>query len=75
MKHRIFDAPVAVGDASYSIYLFHPIVVYGFGLPGLGRRLLAIAVGWAVHLVIERRIMAFRRHGFAPQSRPLVKPA
>ena len=59
--HRRFDLPVAMGDASYSIYLFHPIIAYGFDLPGAVRVLLAIGMGWAVHVVVERRLLTARK--------------
>lgn len=62
---RVFDLPVAVGDASYSIYLFHPLVAFGLALPWIVRLLLAIGVGWAMHLLVERRVMRMRRHSKA----------
>jgi len=56
-----FDLPVGLGDASYSIYLFHPIIAYGFDLPGTLRVLLAILAGYAIHLLVERRILTARK--------------
>lgn len=58
---RLFDVPVAIGDASYSIYLFHPLVAFGLALPWMVRLFLAIAVGWAMHVLVERRLMKIRR--------------
>lgn len=55
-----FDVPVLLGDASYSIYLFHPLVVLlvaGF-LPAIAA---ALCVGVLVHLTIERRLTRLRR--------------
>lgn len=60
-EHRRFDVPVKLGDASYSIYLFHPIIAFGVSLPGPVRILLAVAVGWAMHLLVERRLPAARK--------------
>jgi exopolysaccharide production protein ExoZ len=76
--HRRFDLPVALGDASYSIYLFHPIIAYGFDLPGALRVLLAIGIGWAAHVVVERRLLAARKQWPALVTRlssrkPIVK--
>lgn len=61
-ERRLFDAPVAIGDASYSIYLFHPLVAYGFAFAWFARLLLAVAAGWAMHVSVERRIMRARKH-------------
>jgi exopolysaccharide production protein ExoZ len=60
-EHRLFNLPVAIGDASYSVYLFHPLVAYGLAFVWPVRLLLAVAAGWAMHLLVERRIMAARR--------------
>lgn len=52
------DVPVLLGDASYSIYLFHPLVVnYGF-IAGIA---LSLAFGTAVHLAVERPLLTFRK--------------
>jgi exopolysaccharide production protein ExoZ len=74
-KHRVFDVPVALGDASYSIYLFHPLVAYGLDLVWPARILLAAGVGWAMHLLVERRLLNLRKRGFAmrPAFTGLVK--
>ena len=58
--HRLFNVPVAIGDASYSIYLFHPLVAYGLGLVRPARIALAAGIGWAMHVLVERRILAGR---------------
>src|SRR5262249_12891425 len=55
---RQFDFPVAVGDASYSIYLFHPIIAYGLSFGWPVRLTLAVGAGWAMHVLVERRILA-----------------
>jgi exopolysaccharide production protein ExoZ len=59
---RLFDVPVKAGDASYSIYLFHPAVAFGLTCPWALRLPLAIGVGWAMHFLVERRIMAAQWH-------------
>ena len=58
---KAFDLPVALGDASYAIYLFHPLVAYGLAFAWPVRIALAIGAGWAMHLLVERRILAARR--------------
>jgi exopolysaccharide production protein ExoZ len=72
---RLFHTPVKIGDASYSIYLFHPIISYGFDLFWPLRVLLAIGAGLAMYVVVERRIMAARKrkplHEGAPAGPPL----
>jgi exopolysaccharide production protein ExoZ len=60
-KHRSLDLPVAIGDASYSVYLFHPVVAYGLTFVWPVRLVIGVATGWAVHLLIERRILASRK--------------
>lgn len=60
-ESRLFDIPVAVGDASYSIYLFHPLIAYGLSFVWPLRLMLAVGAGWAMHLLVERRILAARR--------------
>jgi exopolysaccharide production protein ExoZ len=59
---RLFNAPVKVGDASYSIYLFHPIVSYGLDLSWPIRLMLALGVGLAMYFLVERRLMALRKN-------------
>jgi exopolysaccharide production protein ExoZ len=74
--HRIFDVPVKIGDASYSIYLFHPLVAYGLSFVWPVRLLLAVGAGWAMHLLVERRILAARlnRPATRLRFRSQVKP-
>lgn len=60
-SHRIFGTPVAIGDASYSIYLFHPLVAYGLGFSWSVRLAVAVGVGWAMHRLVERRLIAARK--------------
>jgi peptidoglycan/LPS O-acetylase OafA/YrhL len=60
-KRRLFDVPVAIGDASYSIYLFHPLIAYGLDFAWPVRLALAVGAGLTMHLLVERRIMAARR--------------
>jgi len=69
--------PVSIGDASYSIYLFHPLVAYGLSYSWPVRLLLAAGAGWAMHLLVERRILRARKLWPANRSAPasLVKHA
>lgn len=62
-EHRMFDAPVTLGDASYSIYLFHPLIAYGFDFFWPLRTALAIGVGVAMYWLVERKLMAWRKCG------------
>ena len=74
-RHRAFDVPVAIGDASYSVYLFHPIVAFGLSFAWPVRLVLAIGAGWAMHMLVERRFMR-ARHRWPRLGRSLeVKPA
>jgi exopolysaccharide production protein ExoZ len=54
----IFRIPVWLGDASYSIYLFHPLIAFGFNTPWPIRVAIAIVFGCIMHCLVERRIMA-----------------
>jgi exopolysaccharide production protein ExoZ len=75
-QHRLFNAAVIVGDASYSIYLFHPLISYGFDLYWPVRLILALATGVAMYLLVERRLMALRKRAiFSFALQPIVKPA
>jgi exopolysaccharide production protein ExoZ len=77
-EHRLFDLPVKIGDASYSIYLFHPLIAYGFDLSWPARLALAVGLGWTMHLLVERRLMALRRLPWPARmkvARPVVKDA
>jgi exopolysaccharide production protein ExoZ len=75
-ERRLFDLPVKIGDASYSIYLFHPLVAYGLSFVWPVRLLLAVGTGWAMHLLVERRILAARlnRPATRLRFRSQVKP-
>ena len=75
-KHRAFNVAVIVGDASYSIYLFHPLVTRAGNWVVL--TIVSLMIGIAAWWLIERRILAIRadlrrlRQGRAP---PESKPA
>jgi exopolysaccharide production protein ExoZ len=64
-----FDALVLAGDASYSIYLVHPLVAYGLVAPWPVKLAAAILVGIALHLTVERRLMTLTRRGRRPMKR------
>ena len=70
-KRRLFNVPVALGDASYSIYLFHPLIAYGLGAPWPVRVTAAIALGCVMHWLVERKIMFTKKWlepgGFGPR--------
>ena len=68
-EHRAFDVPVTIGDASYSIYLFHPLAAYGLSFGWPVRLALAIGTGIAVHLLVERRLIAIRKLPKPPRWR------
>ena len=69
-EHRLFDIPVAVGDASYSIYLFHPLISYGLDVFWPVRLILALGTSIAMYVVVERKIMAVRKRiGSGPQRK------
>jgi len=74
-ERRSFDVPVAIGDASYSIYLFHPLVAFGLSFAWPVRLLGAIGAGWAMHVLVERRITAARKNLSPPWVTPIVKQA
>ena len=57
-EHPLFDAPVVLGDASYSIYLFHPLISYGFDIFWPLRLALALGVGLGIYVLAEKRIIA-----------------
>lgn len=66
---RHFDRPafapaVMLGNASYSIYLFHSLIIYGVTIAWPLRFVLAIATGVVLHFVIERPLQR-RRKAFA----------
>jgi exopolysaccharide production protein ExoZ len=55
---RAFDVPVLIGSASYSIYLFHQLVLLKFH--GVAGFTLSAVAGIAAFLSIERYIMRAR---------------
>lgn len=61
VERPAFNGAVLLGDASYSLYLFHPLIAYTTKLPWVVGCALALALAVAVHLLIERRIMVWRR--------------
>jgi len=61
-KHHKFDLPVAIGDASYSIYLFHPLAAFGLAFAWPIRMAIALTIGWAMHVLLERRILGLKKH-------------
>lgn len=63
-----FDGLVLAGDASYSIYLFHPLVAYGLDAVWPVKLAAAILVGIALHVTIERRLMAIATRTRRPVS-------
>lgn len=67
-KARAWNIPVLIGDASYSIYLFHlPVTKSGVG-PWYVTATLAVAFGVAIYWLLERRILSLRL------TRPLREP-
>ena len=60
-EHRRFDLPVAIGDASYSIYLFHPLAAFGLAFAWPIRLATSLGTGWAMHVLVERRILGARK--------------
>lgn len=59
-SRRAFDVPVWLGNASYSLYLFHPLAAYGVSASWPLRIAAAVALGPTMHVLVERRIMAAR---------------
>ena len=55
---KAFDVPVKLGDASYSIYLFHPCVMNLGIAPAI---VLSLVLGLLVHRLIERPLNELRR--------------
>jgi exopolysaccharide production protein ExoZ len=74
-EKRLFDVPVAIGDASYSTYLFHPLVAFGLDFAWPVRLAAAIATGWAMHVLVERRLLAARNSLPAIWTRLRSQPA
>jgi exopolysaccharide production protein ExoZ len=59
LAHRHFDLAVLVGNSSFSIYLFHRLIVRG-QMPWPIEIVTGIGLGVAVYLLVERRIMRLR---------------
>lgn len=54
----VFELPVMVGSASYSIYLFHQLILVKFqGTLGF---ILSVATGIAIFLLLEQHVMRLR---------------
>jgi exopolysaccharide production protein ExoZ len=70
--HKAFDVPVLLGDASYSIYLFHPFVVnIGVGAAIAG----SLILGLVAHRVVERPLNELRRKWRSGDRSLAMKPA
>lgn len=55
---KAFDIPVFLGNASYSIYLFHPLVAFsGEWVSGM---LISIGLGSAIYWLIERKVLTIK---------------
>lgn len=79
---RAFDLPVFLGDASYSIYLFHLTALRLLQAHWLVEIVLAVGAGVVAHLLIERRLLRLKlafdlkargvladgEHGFAARA-------
>jgi exopolysaccharide production protein ExoZ len=70
LSSRIFDLPVLIGNASYSIYLFHSLVFKQFA--GLAGFVLSAAAGVALYVLVEQPIIRARPKwtGGARSGRP-----
>jgi exopolysaccharide production protein ExoZ len=67
-----FALPLFLGDASYSIYLFHRIVAQlDNWMVGI---LLSLALGCAVYWFVERPIVAAGRHRLTRRRPPVLAP-
>ena len=58
LSGRAFDLPVLIGNASYSIYLFHQLVFKPFH--GIAGFVLSAAAGIALYFLVERPIIRAR---------------
>jgi exopolysaccharide production protein ExoZ len=63
-RHRAFDSAVLIGNASFSIYLFHELVV-SHALWWPAAVTVSVAFGLAAYWFVERRIMRLK-----PRLRP-----
>lgn len=68
---KAFGVPVQVGDASYSIYLFHPFVMNLGIAPAI---ILSLGLGLLVHRLIERPLNELRRTWRSGARMPAIKP-
>ena len=59
--HRIWNVPILLGDASYSIYLFHLVIINALTFYWVWEIFISIAGGLAIFWVVERRIPEFRK--------------
>jgi exopolysaccharide production protein ExoZ len=68
-----FDLPVLIGGASYSIYLFHQLVLIEFH--GTAGFILSAIAGIAAYLSLERLIMRARPRWVSRRTFSLERPA
>lgn len=68
-KERQYRVPVALGDASYSIYLFHVMLMRPLiGQPAVLSVMTAMIGGYIIHRLIERTLLSPKR--FLPVRPP-----
>lgn len=72
LSGRVFDLPVLVGNASYSIYLFHQLVFKQ--VDGVAGFVLSAAAGIAIYLMVERPITRARPQWSRPRSAERITP-
>ena len=72
-RTRLADFPVLLGNASYSIYLFHLMVIVPLHQPPLVEFVGGILAGLAAYWFIERRLLALR-HRSRPKRREAESP-
>lgn len=71
-ERKAFDVPVMIGDASYSIYLFHPFVVN----IGVGAAIAcSLILGLVAHRVVERPLNDLRRRWRSGNQSLAIEPA
>jgi exopolysaccharide production protein ExoZ len=73
-KTKLADFPVLLGDASYSIYLFHLMVILPAQQAPLVEFAGGVLLGLLAYWLIERRLIAIRRRG-SPRSDRVEQPA
>lgn len=59
-KSRVWEVPMAVGDSSYSLYLAHIIILKLLGFGELTEVMVAIALSYGIHRLIERPLIALK---------------